>query len=402
MKAKKSKGAKSKAARARGVFTLGLMSGTSVDAIDVSLVESNGKTDYLHLHLQFPFAPQMREEILGLIRNPETNLSHLTKVHYEIGHAFADAAEKTITAALKKKFLPSREALLAIGSHGQTVFHDPDGRRTLQIGEASLIAARTGVTTVSDFRTADTAQGGEGAPLLPWYHRRLFSAQARAGLVVHNLGGISNYTYVGPNDTIFALDTGPANCLLDGAIQHFSQGQTTFDEGGALARSGQGNEELLGWLMNQPAIEAFRKKKAPKSTGRELFSHRLLEKTLQQFGHVKPESLLNTLTHYTVELILESYRRDILKRKLPLAKVVLAGGGARNSFLASLLQEALPKVEFLTMEDYGWSSQALESQAFAVFAKEALEGNPITYSTTTGTKKPAICGKISPGRNWPI
>jgi anhydro-N-acetylmuramic acid kinase len=391
-----------KVSRANAVFTLGLMSGTSVDAIDVSLVESNGKIDTLHLHRQFPFSPALREEILALIRHPETNLAHLTKVHYEIGHAFAEAAEKTILAALKKKLLPSREALRAIGSHGQTVFHDPDGRRTLQIGEASLIAARTGVTTVSDFRPADTAQGGEGAPLLPWYHRRLFSAQAKAGVVVHNLGGISNYTYVGPNDTIFALDTGPANCLLDGAIQHFSQGQTTFDEGGALARTGHGNEELLGWLMNQPAIESFRKKKAPKSTGRELFSHRMLEATLKEFGHVKPESLLNTLTHFTVELILESYRRDILKKKLPLATVVLAGGGARNAFLASLLREALPKVKFLTMEDYGRSSQALESQAFAVFAKEALEGNPITYSTTTGAKAPAICGKISPGKNWRV
>jgi anhydro-N-acetylmuramic acid kinase len=391
---------KTRKAKPAGAFTLGLMSGTSVDAIDVSLVESRGETDHLHLHLQFPFAPALREDILGLIRNPETNLAHLTRVHYGIGAAFAEAAEKTIQAALKKKFLPEREALLAIGSHGQTVFHDPDGRRTLQIGEASLIAARTGVTTVSDFRTADTAQGGEGAPLLPWYHRRLFAKEAKNGIVVHNLGGISNYTYVGPKDTIFALDTGPANCLLDGAIQHFSQGRTTFDAGGELARTGEGNEEMLGWLMSRPAIEEFRRKKAPKSTGRELFSQRLLEEALREFGQVKPESLLNTLTHYTVELILESYRRDILKKKLPLRTVVLAGGGARNGFLASLLEEALPKVQFLTMEDFGWSSQALESQAFAVFAKEALEGNAITFPSTTGTKAPAICGKISPGKNW--
>lgn len=384
------------------IYTLGLMSGTSVDAIDASLVQTTGAKDHLLMHLQFPFKAELRDDILGLIKDPATNLGHLTRVHYEIGHAFAEAAEKTIQAALKKKFLPRREDLRAIGSHGQTVFHDPDGRRTLQIGEASLIAARTGVTTVSDFRTADTALGGEGAPLLPWYHRRLFTKEAKHGVVVHNLGGISNYTYVGPGEKIFACDTGPANCLLDGAIQHFSQGKTAYDAGGALARTGTGNEELLAWLMDRADVAAFRKRRAPKSTGRELFSHRLLQEALKTFGHVKPEHLLNTLSHYTVELILESYRKEILQKKLPLKTVVLAGGGARNEFLLSLLEEALPKVQFLTMEDFGWSSQALESQAFALFAHMAIEGEPISYPTTTGTKTPAVCGKISPGKNWPL
>lgn len=381
-------------------FTLGLMSGTSVDAIDVSLVQSEGKRDHLLLHEQFPFRPELRESILQLIRNPATDLATLTAVHYDIGHAFAQASERTIQTALKKKFLKKREDLLAIGSHGQTVFHDPDGKRTLQIGEASLIAALTGVTTVSDFRTADTAQGGEGAPLLPWYHQRLFASEAKHGVVVHNLGGISNYTYVGPRGEIFASDTGPANCLIDGAIQKFSGGEKTYDENGAIAATGKGNEEMLSWLMQRPDIEAFRKKQGPKSTGRELFSHKLLENVLAEFGNVKPEHLLATLTHFTVELIAESYRREITKKKRPLKTVVLAGGGSQNNFLRALLEDAFPKTQFFTMEDYGWNSQALESQAFAIFAAMALAGKPITFSTTTGASNPAVCGKISPGANW--
>lgn len=378
------------------IFTLGLMSGTSVDAIDAALLQTEGKKDHLLLHLQFPYEKKLRDEILGLIRSPNMNLADFTRVHYEIGHAFAAAAEKTIQTALKKKFLKKREELTAIGSHGQTVFHDPEGHRTLQIGESAVIAAETGITTVSDFRVADTAAGGEGAPLLPYYHRRLFAAEASKGVVVHNLGGISNFTYVGPKGKFFALDTGPANCLLDGAIQTLSGGKTPYDENGQLASMGRVSKELRAFLMEKPDIRAFRKKRAPKTTGRELFSPRLLEAAMKEHSHLLPEDLLQTLTHFTVDLIVEAYENEILRRKLPLAKVVFAGGGAGNGFLLSLLQKRLPKVEFFTMEDFGWSSQALESQAFGYYAWLALRGEPIAFPTTTGASRPVVCGKINP------
>jgi anhydro-N-acetylmuramic acid kinase len=174
-----------------------------------------------------------------------------------------------------------------------------------------------------------------------------------------------------------------------------SGGEKTFDDSGALAQSGRGNEEALAWLMNGPGVESFRARRAPKSTGRELFSQRLLDDAKKEFRHLAPEDLLHTLTHFTVELILESYRKEILKKKLPLRTVVLAGGGSRNSFLVSLLQEALQKVNFLTMEDFGWNSQALESQAFALFALMALKGEPISFPSTTGASQAAVCGKIS-------
>ncbi len=373
------------------------MSGTSVDSIDAALVKIGAKKDELLLHRQFPYPAKLRTEILGMIRDPQLALAQFTRVHYEIGAAFATAAEQTLREG--KKFLKTT-ALHAIGSHGQTVFHDPEGKRTLQIGESALICARTGVTTVSDFRVADTAVGGDGAPLLPFYHRRLLHKEASGGVAVHNLGGISNYTYLGPKGRIFALDTGPANCLLDGAIQAMSKGKVAFDQNGQQARGGRCDPGLLKFLKEKPEIQAFRAKKPPKSTGRELFSPRLLEEAMGKFPRLSPADLLRTLTQYTVDLILESYERDVLRARLPLGTIVFAGGGAQNSFLLSLLQERLGETKFAIMETFGWNSQALEAQAFAYFACAALKGEAITAATTTGAREEIVCGKILPGRNW--
>lgn len=380
------------------VITLGLMSGTSVDGIDASLVLHKGGEDHLLLHLQDPYPKELREDLLALVRTPTLSLETFTRLHYQVGEAFAATALRAIKAAKAKKFLKAPP--LVIGAHGQTVFHHPEAKRTLQIGEGSIIALRTGVTTVSDFRVADTAVGGEGAPLLPFYHRRLFGKDAKQGLAVHNLGGISNYTYLGPKGKMFALDTGPANCLLDGAMQKLSEGRARYDESGALARLGRVSPELLRTLNEFPGVKKFRARSAPKSTGRELFSPRMLETAMDEHNHLLPEDLLRTLAQFTVDLIAESYERDILKKRLPLATIVLAGGGAKNAFLLLLLQQRFPKVNFLTMEDYALSSQALESQAFGFFALCALRGEPITGASTTGAETDVICGKISPGANW--
>ncbi len=369
-----------------------------MDAIDGALLETSGAKDHLLLHLQFPYKKDLRDEILGLIRSPSITLPNLTRLHYAIGEAFAEAGEKTIQTALKKKLLKKRGDLTVIGSHGQTVFHDPEGKRTLQIGESALIAARTGITTVSDFRAADTALGGEGAPLLPYYHQRLFQKEARKGVVVQNLGGIANFTYLGPKQKIFALDTGPANCLLDGAIQTLSHGKTPYDKGGALAKLGRLSPELLRTLSENPEVAAFRRRRAPKSTGRELFSPSYLQNAMAEHPHLLPEDLLHTLSHFTVLLLAEAYEKEILSRRYPLSTVVVAGGGAKNEFLLSLLQCHFPNVEFLTMEDYGWNSQALEAQAFGHFALCTLQKKPITFASTTGTRQPAICGKINPAQ----
>jgi anhydro-N-acetylmuramic acid kinase len=381
-------------------LALGLMSGTSVDAIDVSLIKSSMGKESLLLHLQFPYEKKLQERILQLIHEPNVQLADFTDLHYEIGKAFADAAENTIQIALKNKILKKRSDLKCIGAHGQTVFHDPIKKQTLQIGEGSKIAALTNITAVSDFRAADTAYGGEGAPLLPFYHRKLFSSFAKKGVAVHNLGGISNYTYIGPQNTIFALDTGPANCFMDGAIQYFSKGKVRFDSAGKIAGTGKMRKEVTSFFAQNSEIAEFRKRTAPKSTGRELFSPKVLMDLIKKHPQLSQEDLLCSLAHYTVELISESYRREILDKKFPLTKVILAGGGAHNLYLIRLLKNEFPKIDFETMEDHGWSAQALESQAFAFFALSALHKKPITLPTTTGAKQPVICGKISfPSKN---
>ena len=366
------------------------MSGTSVDSIDAALVAIKPSGDKLLLHYQQEYPKVLREEILRLIRDWNAPLEKITRLHYEIGEAFADCARNALVQAKKQKLSTK---VVAIGSHGQTVFHNAQTKQTLQIGEAAIIAARTGHTVISDFRVADTAVGGEGAPLLPLYHQRLFAKEK--GLAVHNLGGISNFTYLGPKKKIFALDTGPANCLADAAIQRLSQGKQNFDAHGSLAAKGKIRGEILAYLTKSPGVASFREKPLPKSTGRELFSNLLCEEVLKQFSSYPVEDILASLLEFSVELMSEAYERFVLKEKLPLTRVVFCGGGSKNPYLLGRFQLRFPKVKIQTLEDYSLSSQAVESQAFAFFAHQCLQKKPITLASTTGAQRPAICGKIS-------
>ena len=379
-------------------YTVGLMSGTSADGIDVALTMHSGDEDFLLLHEQHQYPEKTRKLVHDLIKTPQASLKDFTAAHYLVGEAFAAAAVKTIANARKKKFLKAKEAIRAIGAHGQTVFHHPEERRTLQIGEASFISQATGITTVSDLRMADTVAGGEGAPLLPFYHRRLLQKEAKRGVAVHNLGGISNFTYLGPKNTIFALDTGPASCLLDVAIQRLSHGKMKFDDGGKIAAGGKVNKEQLAWLMTRPGVAEFLARPAPKSTGRELFTVSMAEEFINRTRELSENDVLATLTEYSVELIKLAYDRFVVGKKLPLKEIVFCGGGSQNEFLLSRVQEIYPNLEVRTMEDYGWNSQALEAQAFGYYAACALDGVPITWPTTTGCKTPVVCGKISPGK----
>ncbi len=381
-------------------FSLGLMSGTSMDGIDAALVLTEGDRDHLVLHAQHEYPASLRTQAQKLLRDPHTTLADLSRVHYGVGEAFGAVANRTIEAALKKKLLKKRSDILAIGSHGQTVFHHPEERHTMQLGEGSCIAAATGITTVSDFRMADTAFGGEGAPLMPLYHRRLFRKEAKRGIAVHNLGGISNFTYLGPKNQVFALDTGPANCLIDVAIQKMSFGKAAYDDQGRIAADGKVHDDLLQGILGNAAVKAFLERPAPKSTGRELFSIPLVEDFLARTRHLSENDVLATLLAVTVETIRIGYERFVVKKKFPLSEIVFCGGGARNTHLLERVQACFPNVELRTMEDYGYDSQALEAQAFGVFAPLALAGIPLSHPSTTGCREPAVCGKITPGANW--
>ncbi|MCO5141777.1 MAG: anhydro-N-acetylmuramic acid kinase [Oligoflexia bacterium] len=382
--------------RNKKTFALGLMSGTSVDSIDASLIRIGDKQDTFVLHTDFAYPKLLKRELLDLIHAQEGDFYSLAKAHYEVGKTFALAAQKALKRARDKKILTKND-LVIIGSHGQTIFHDPIEKRTTQIGEPSFLTQDTGYTTVSDFRTADTVAGGDGAPLLPLYHRRLFS---KPGHAVHNLGGISNFTYIG-NKEIFALDTGPANCLMDLALQELHAHSKAFDRDGKIARSGSIHPRLLNELMNDQEILAFRRKKAPKSTGRELFSKDFLVRSLKRVVQVDFADLIRTLAEFTVVLAVESYQKEVLKKNRPLKEIIFTGGGSKNSFLLELFSQKI-NARIKTMEDYDLNSQSIESQAFAYFAWCCLNSKPISLASTTGVKKEIVCGKISPGKNWEL
>ena len=381
----------------RGFVCLGLMSGTSMDGIDAVLAKITPAGDTTLAHVSFPYSKSLRDELFRAVAKPLLSLENFGALDARIGGAFAAAAVKCIRTARAKKI---RADVDVIGSHGQTVFHNPQRLVSLQLGSPQVIANATGVTTVSNFRMADIVAGGEGAPFLPFYHRRIVGA--RAGVAVHNLGGISNFTYFGTNGKLVALDTGPASCLMDAAISALSHGRQTFDRGGAWASAGRVSEKLLNFLKRERAVAAYIARPAPKSTGRELFTFELAERVLREAKQLRlaREDVLATLGQFSVDLMVVAYERFVLRRGLPLKEVVFCGGGARNPFLLGRFQDSMPTVKVRVLEDYGVASQAIEAQAFGCYGIMAIAGQAQNVPAATGARAEVVCGEITPGRNW--
>jgi anhydro-N-acetylmuramic acid kinase len=360
-------------------------------------------------HETYLYEPSLREEILEIVHPSvgaycNTPLPSLTErlawMNILLGLRLAGAAKN-----LAKKASISLSDVDLIGSHGHTFFHCPEPRpmggtnlsTTLQLGEPSVIAYETGITTVADFRMADVAAGGSGAPLVPYVDHLLFQDPVK-GIALQNIGGIANVTFLPPSgglEDVIAFDTGPGNMVIDRIVWHITKGVQSFDEGGRLAQKGEVNQSLLSQLLNHP----FLQKSPPKSTGREDFGHpftdRLYEKT-------EPEavlSLLATVTAFTARSIAEGYHKFIMSHH-PLHEVLLYGGGAKNHTLVCLLKEYLPTVKVKTIEELGIPSQAKEPMSFAVLAYEALMGHPSNVPWATGARDRVVLGKLIPGRNW--
>jgi anhydro-N-acetylmuramic acid kinase len=278
---------------------------------------------------------------------------------------------------------------------GQTVYHIPrfDEARgwhtisTLQLGEAAIVAERCQTTVIADFRQSDMAAGGQGAPMVSFGDFKLFSEAGKAR-AIHNLGGISNLTYLPANgnpDEVFAFDTGPANCLIDEAVQrHFG---LEYDKGGTLAASGYVDHDVLAELMNHP----YFKQPLPKTTGRELFTLSELEKSVN-LNHLSPHDFITTLTVFTAESIAQAYRDFVLSKGLD--DILLAGGGALNPTLVSMLRERL-LVPIKTFEEVDWQSKDREALAFAVMGYFAHYGLPNTLPSATGARHAVVAGKVS-------
>ena len=371
-----------------------------MDGVDAVLVAVGPKGDKCLQHYHLAYPKQLRKELLQLLRDPQGKLGALGDLDNRLGEIFARAANRCIARAISKG-VARRTQILLIGSHGQTVYHEPKRRVSVQLASPAVISQRTGLTVVSDFRRADLIAGGEGAPFLPYYHRRLFAKNA-VGRAVHNLGGISNFTYSGPKGKIVALDTGPASCLMDLAMHKLSRGRFAMDRNGAWARKGVCDEALLQWLKNIPGVKKYRSLAAPKSTGRELFSEQLLDRFLKRActKRCSKENQMATLTQFSVDLAVEAYVRFVVKKGLPLKEIVFTGGGTYNLAMRDAFADKLPGVQLNSIETLGGNPQALEAQAFGVYALMAIAGKPCNIPAATGARQEVTCGQITPGANY--
>jgi anhydro-N-acetylmuramic acid kinase len=370
------------------------MSGTSADGIDAVVVKLRKGAEprlLTHIHKAFPAA--LRREILHACE--AGSVSQICELNFELGLKFGNAAVEAIErAGLKPRHVR------AIGSHGQTVHHLPQAKvpATLQIGEPAMIAERTGILTVGDFRVRDMAAGGQGAPLVPLADWLLF-AHPRTPRLIQNIGGIANVTWLPPAarlDDVRAFDTGPGNMVIDRFVMSLTEGRMAYDRAGAWASKGHVRTSLLAKWLQHP----FFRKKPPKTTGREMFGERFACALLADCQREKlpPEDALATVTALTARSIGEAYKRFVFANHaapVPL-QVVLGGGGARNRTLVSMLRAELPNAELLTHEDFGVPNEAKEAMAFAMLAARTLEGLPGNVPSATGACRPVVLGKIVP------
>jgi anhydro-N-acetylmuramic acid kinase len=364
---------------------LGVMTGTSCDGLDVACAEFGGGTWNSLWTKSASYPTALRKRVLAAqLPNAKLSLKEWGELHRDLG---------IWIAGVVKRFLQSREQPDAIACHGQTVAHFPAPEKegfTIQLADPARIAEATGLTVVSNFRDGDMAAGGEGAPLAPRFHRLLAGGQS--GISIHNLGGISNLTYVGGPSLVLAFDTGPANLWIDAATELVTRGKMKFDRDGKIARQHAPDLNSVERALADP----FFSRKPPKSTGRDEFPfEKLLKLTRARDG-----SLVATATAITVESIARAYGDFIVKKKLRLAAIYFSGGGARNKFLMDRLRARLSGIRINALDELGVNARYVEANAFAYFGFLALQSCPLG-GAWTGVSGWAPAAHIIPGRNWP-
>jgi anhydro-N-acetylmuramic acid kinase len=381
---------------------LGMMSGTSADGIDAALVRISGAPPRLSAqlegHYHVPFPPYLRKRILHLANGAATTTAEIGELNFLLGDELGRAA----IAACKKWRVPLKDVSL-IGSHGQTVFHMGAAAKfqgkvrtasTLQLGDISLIAERTGIPTVGDFRPADMAAGGQGAPLIPFADYLLYG-DPRRGRVALNIGGIANVTVIpagGRPDEVFAFDTGPGNMIVDALVERTTHGRSEFDRDARIALSGRTIPELLVRLMREPYL----RKKPPKSAGREQFGQDYAEELLAwgKRHHAGPGDLVRTASIFTPMSIADAFRRFILPRT-HVEELIVAGGGALNPLMMAQLAASLPGIEVVPASRFGVPAEAKEAFGFALLAYESYHGRPGNLPSATGARHAVVLGKIA-------
>ncbi|MGO4182292.1 anhydro-N-acetylmuramic acid kinase [Paenibacillus sp. TAF43_2] len=396
-----------KQSKVEATYLVGLMSGTSVDGIDAAVIKLSPMPDKeqgVEIELlafeNTAFPKQVRNAIFKLFDRANATIDKVGAMNMWLGELYAQA---TLSVIGKCGLEPSQ--IFAVGSHGQTIYHAPeenvmDGYNlhcTVQIGDGAVIANRTAIPCVSDFRVADMAMGGQGAPLVP-FTEYLLSNNPEKTLLLQNIGGIGNVTVLPANaspEQVFAFDTGPGNMIIDGLVSQLFA-PMTMDVGGGIAASGQVIDELLKWMQQ----DDYYRMPLPKSTGRERFGQPYVAQIIESMeaNNWKAEDVIATATHLTAWSIVDSYERYIAPQHQA-QQLLIGGGGSYNLTLVRDLQQLFApyKVQVLTQEDIGGNSDAKEAIAFAVLAYYTMKRLPNNIPLVTGASQPVVMGKIS----WP-
>ena len=363
---------------------IGLMSGTSMDGIDGVLVDLSTLPGHVLAACHAAYPPALRERLLVLAQAPRAPFSELLSLDMEVGRHFAETAAQVLESAGL-----TAAAVRAIGSHGQTIRHLPGQSpgSTLQIGDPNIIAERSGITTVADFRRRDMAVGGEGAPLVPAFHAAAFAGDACRAVL--NIGGIANLTVLNPGGEVLGFDTGPGNLLMDAWAQRHGHGP--MDRDGAWAAGGRVDQRLLTRLMDDP----YFRRPPPKSTGREHFNLPWLEKRLQGLDPPPPAcDVQATLCELTATSIREALHRHAAQAR----ELLVCGGGVHNDHLMARLRALLPAQQIRSTAALGLDPDLVEAVAFAWLARETLAGRAGNLPAVTGARRAVVLGGIYPGR----
>jgi len=389
------------------MIVAGVMSGTSADGINVALVRIGenqaqnlrGRGHPRHTikllgHAEYSYPRKVRAAILAAMNAEHARVADLARLNFLFGELYADAV-----LATQRQF---RVKAALVGCHGQTLYHQGEeqpflGRKvvaTWQTGEAAVIAARMGVPVVSDFRPADMAAGGKGAPLVPYLDLMLFS-DPKIGRIVQNVGGIANLTAIAPGadaGRLLAFDTGPGNMVIDAVMEKLFG--RAFDRGGKIAASGIVLEPVLKDVLKRKFFHA----KPPKAAGREEFGREFVRDFLARCGGFRKEDVVATATALTARSIRDAVQRFVIRKPSDsFAEMILSGGGARNATLVAMLAESLAPlgIQLRFSDEFGLPSQAKEAVAFAVLAYETWNRRPSNVPSATGAKRAAVLGKIS-------
>jgi len=382
------------------VIVAGVMSGTSADGINVALVRIQGRGFRSRLellaHYEFPFPANVRRAILSAMNAPSASVADLSRLNFLLGELYAGA----VRAAQRR----ARLGCELVGCHGQTLYHQGDARTflgrgiacTWQTGEAAIIAAKLGVPVVSDFRPADMAASGKGAPLIPFLDYVLYRHR-RYGRIVQNLGGIGNLTAIPPRavpENLVAFDTGPGNMVIDAVTEHVFD--RPYDRNGRLAERGDPIERVLQQVLRHP----FFRQKPPKTAGREQFGHEFVREFFQLCRRADDNDIVATATALTARSIGVAVRRFVLplvEPPLRFREFVISGGGTKNATLMRMIREELAplKMRVRTSDEFGLPSDAKEAAAFALLAYQTWRRMPSNVPSATGAERPAILGKVS-------